>query len=131
MAKEKFGDDYFNKKETALYRYLLKFALEELVPHYRVRIRRNHFNEKSSSEWSAYVKSCITDDMHTITKYLDVHHHPQARITRPEIYSSNTNKFPEMIQILEHLYDNLLHIAENNKLKKILGHAIDIGGSEP
>lgn len=129
LAKEKFGDDYFNKKETAIYRYLLTLALDDLKPIYRARIRRNHFNEKGASEWSRYVHDCIEEDINSISMYLDTHYHPQARIPRPELYEWNQSKLENIRHEMEHLFNELLFIAEKNKLKRFFGFKLEMGGT--
>lgn len=127
-AREIFGDDYFNRKETALYRYLLTIALDERKPTYRERIRRNHFNEKSASEWSKYVSDCISEDINSVTNYLDSHYHPQARIPRPDLYEWNKQIIDNAKQEISHLFERLLTIAEDNKLKKFFGIKLSLGG---
>lgn len=128
IARERLGEDFFNRKETAIYKYLVAEALGERKPVYRSRIRRNHFNEKSSGEWTRYVHDCMDDDIRTITEFLDVHYHPQAKIPRsPDLYEWNQEIMSDIRHIIEDLFAQLLHIAENNKLRKFFGYKLEIG----
>ncbi len=105
LAKNKLGeDDYFNRKETAIYRYLITLALDDLKPTYRGRIRRNHFDEKTPGEWSKYVHDCIEDDIKKISEYLDEHYHPQSNIPRPDLYEWNQSKINDVKIEMEDLF---------------------------
>lgn len=127
LSKEKLGPDYFNRKETAIYRYLIVNALDELKPIYRIRIRRNHFNEKSPAEWTKYVHDAMEDDIKTVSNFLDLHYHPQARISRPEIFEHNKSIIEDIRSEIEDLFCQLLSIANQNKLWRFFGCVIEIG----
>lgn len=128
LAEITFGEDYFNKKEVAIYRYLLTMSLEDRKPVYRARIRRNHFDEKSASEWQRYVHDCIEEDINSVSNFLDTHYHPQATITRPQLLKWNEEKLGEIRKELEHLFSQLLCISENNKMKKFFFVKLELGG---
>ena len=118
LAKEYFGDDYFNHIESFVYTYSVKEPLKSIKREFRRRIRKNGFEKKDPKDWMKYVEDCIQEDHAEFTKGLDNAYYVDSIIPRPKLFEHNKKIADYVDKEYKELFEKLLEIANSNRYRK-------------
>ena len=118
LAKQIFGEDFLQEMETQITRYLYYETLLSRKNEMRRRVRKNGFDDKSTSEWMIYVPKEIEEDVTALTKDLDTLWPHGARIKRDVAFDHNQIILEAIKKEMVELYSELLNIANEHKLKR-------------